>query len=186
MIATTTSRRMINAEIAPSGLPRAVLASLRNPSERPRSCCARSGSAETGNAATLWGRSCAMLSSRHPRTGRYGIRAGAARSGVADEWVEVAVGEIDDQVDQQEAHREDQHDPLQHRIVALRDRVEGVETKTRKAEDRLDDHRAAENQPELDAEQRHHRDQRIAQRMARHDREFAQPLRLRRADVVLA
>src|SRR3954453_2069346 len=81
---------------------------------------------------------------------------------VADARVDVGVQHIDHQVEErhdegvQDGHRH------QHAVVMLADRGDVVATDAGDAEDRLDDERTGHEECECRTEDRHHRDQRVA------------------------
>src|SRR5215471_108340 len=64
----------------------------------------------------------------------------ARRSAVADSRIEIAVQQVDGQVDRHEQHRDEQDRALGQRIVALVDRPEDEPADAGQREDLLDDH----------------------------------------------
>ena len=76
-----------------------------------------------------------------------------------------AVGHVDHDVDEHVGHRDHQHGALHDRIVALRDRIEQRGADAGPREHLLDDDRAGEQRAELQARDRDHRQQRVAQRV---------------------
>ena len=62
--------------------------------------------------------------------------------------------------------REQRDNGLCERKIGIADGLEGEIPEPVQREHRLDDHRAAEQEAQLDGRQRHHRHQRIAQRVA--------------------
>jgi len=76
---------------------------------------------------------------------------GAAQSSQPHPRVEHAVQQIHAEVDDQEHHREGQHDALHERIIALRDGVEQQATHTRPGKHGLGDDCAAEDDAEIGA-----------------------------------
>src|SRR5439155_26236228 len=79
---------------------------------------------------------------------------------VTDSRIQYGVHEIDRQIRQDDDDNDDQVDPLDHRIVALHDRVDEELSHARDAEDPLDDHRAAGDARHLEADHRHPGDHR--------------------------
>src|SRR5436190_23201072 len=63
--------------------------------------------------------------------------------GESNARVEPGVEQVHDQVDDQEDRREQDHDPLEQRVVALGDRAEYEQAQPRQDEDLLEDDRAA-------------------------------------------
>src|SRR5882762_1011237 len=78
---------------------------------------------------------------------------------VADPGVEEGVERVDDQVDQDHHAHDEQVHALDHRIVALVDRVEEKAAHPGQPEDALEDHGAAQDLGDLDAEYGDDRDQ---------------------------
>ena len=84
--------------------------------------------------------------------------------------IEQAVAQIDDQIDEHHRHADDQEHAGDDRIVALVHGVEQQQSHAGDDEDLLHDHGAADQQRRLQADQRHDRDQRVAQRVAHRSR----------------
>src|SRR5262249_43373485 len=99
-------------------------------------------------------------------SGRYGARRALA---VAHARIDDRVADVDQRVDDDVAARNEQHRGLQHRIVAAKDRVDGVLAEAGYREDLLDDQRAAEQLAGLGTDQRQHRDEGVLQRVPRKD-----------------
>src|SRR2546426_1134897 len=104
---------------------------------------------------------------------------------VTDSRIQYGVHEIDRQIRQDDDDNDDQVDPLDHRIVALHDRVDEELSHARDAEDPLDDHRAAGDARHLEAEHRHHGDHRVLQGVLEHHGTLAEALGPGRPHVVL-
>src|SRR5437773_5397445 len=104
---------------------------------------------------------------------------------VADARIEIRIGEVDQEVEAHDHRRDDQVHRLDDRVIEPRERLKEEEADARQAEDRLDDHRAAEVERRLEADQADHGDQRVLERVAEDDRPLAETLRPRRADVLL-
>ena len=73
-------------------------------------------------------------------------------------------------------HREQQHDDLHDREILVGDALIGEVAQPIEREDGLDHDRAAEQEAELHRRQRHHRHERVAQRMGDHDLGGDRPL----------
>ena len=90
-----------------------------------------------------------------------------ARHQTADPRVEQVVEEVDDQEDEGREDGRDQHDGLERRVVGVDHQLDRVLAEPAPGEDGLDQHGAAEQEPELDADHGDDRRQRVAQRVAR-------------------
>ena len=88
----------------------------------------------------------------------------------ADLGVEVAVDDVDDQVDEHERGGGDEHDALDHREVLLGDGLEDVLADAGQREDLLDDQRAAQQVAELDPDDGDRRAERVLQGVLADDR----------------
>src|SRR5215210_2152130 len=73
---------------------------------------------------------------------------------VPDPWVEEGIHDVDDQVRQDDRHRADQHGALHDRHVALLDGVERQPADARDVEHALGEDRTAEQDAEIEAEDR--------------------------------
>src|SRR3989442_7110112 len=82
-----------------------------------------------------------------------------------DARVEEAVGQIDDQVDDDEGQGEDEHGALQEDVVAGEDRLDHETAEPRPREDRLGEHGAAHELARLQPEQRDERGGGVAERV---------------------
>src|SRR5262245_16432915 len=71
----------------------------------------------------------------------------------ADARIQIRVGHVDRQVRQNDRHRVDEHDALDQREVPVLERLERELADSRPGEDRLDQHRAADQEAELDPDQ---------------------------------
>src|SRR5919199_6078181 len=78
----------------------------------------------------------------------------AARPGQADARVEIRVGDVDDQVGEQEQEHRQEHDGLDGRVIAGAQRLESQTTDAGPRKDKLDDEGAFENGAKLEAQQR--------------------------------
>src|SRR6266480_2254958 len=107
------------------------------------------------------------------------------RSSQADPRVEVRVEHVHDEVDEDERGGEQEDRRLHHGIVAVVDRLHRQAPDPRPREDRLGDHRAAEERAELDPDDRDDRDRGVLERVLPDDRGVAHALGPRRPDVVL-
>ena len=88
---------------------------------------------------------------------------------VPDPRIEVAVEQVDGEVDGHEQHRDEQDGGLGERVVALVDRPQHQAADAGQGEDLLDHHRAAEQDADLQPRHRDHRDQRVAERVLEDD-----------------
>ena len=79
-----------------------------------------------------------------------------------------------------------QRDPLDHRVVALKDGGDDKLSKSWDGEDRLDDGRAADQEGEVDTEDRHCRESRVAKHVAGEHTPLRDPFRPCRAHEVLS
>ena len=95
-----------------------------------------------------------------------------------------ALSEVGGERQQHVDEREQQHDRLRHREVLVGDRLVGEVAEPVEREDGLDHDRAAEQEAELHGGERHHRHQRVAQRVLEDDAGARQALGARGADVV--
>src|SRR6187200_1169728 len=100
--------------------------------------------------------------------------------------VESEVEEVGEQVEEDHRQREQEECRLQHRIVALVDRLDDEESDARVREDVLDGDRAADDEPERQRDERDDREHRVAEPVLPHRRPVREPLRPRGEDVVLA
>src|SRR4051812_17782342 len=90
------------------------------------------------------------------------VRPGSGPPRQSDPRVEVAVEDVDHEVDQHEPGRDHQYRRLHDAVVAVGDRVDEQPPDARPREDGLDDHGAAEQRAELEPDDRHDRDERVA------------------------
>src|SRR5436190_10012901 len=84
----------------------------------------------------------------------------------ADPWIEHPVCEIGDEVHRDVGHRDEQDAALHERIVARVDRLNQQAADAGPREDGLGDDRAREHRAELEADDRHDRNEAVAERMA--------------------
>src|SRR5689334_1134940 len=115
---------------------------------------------------------------------RGGTRGGA--SAVADSWIKPGIAQVDQQVHGDDHHREEQHSALDDRVVAQQHSVEQQAADARLEEDEFDDDGAAEQDRELLADDRHHGNERVLQRVPDDDGALTGALRARGDDVVLS
>ena len=94
---------------------------------------------------------------------------------VPDPGVEECVGEIDEKVQGHHHRGDDQVHRLHHRIVQAGEGLEEEEPDAGQAEDRLDDHRAADVERDLQSDQADHRDHRVLERVPQDDRPLGRP-----------
>src|SRR5690348_6524016 len=105
---------------------------------------------------------------------------------ITNRRIDDAVEYVDDQVDQDELEREQEHERLNHFVVAHVDGIDQQAAETGPIEYLLDDDRAAKQEAELKP---HHRDdgnQRVAHAVLGDDARFIEPLGACRANVVFA
>src|SRR3954471_16280286 len=112
-------------------------------------------------------------------------RTERSASGIADARVDHRVEDVDDQVRDDDEERAEQHRALNHREVAVLDRVECEPADPGDVEHALREDRAAEEHADVDAGRGHERRDRAAHAVAQHDAALAQALRARGTDVVL-
>src|SRR5215212_7429989 len=97
-------------------------------------------------------------------------------SGDADAWVDDRVEQVHEQVDDDVRRRRHQHDSLDHRVVALEDRVDRQLAEAGQTEDPFGDDGAGDQRAELQADDRDDDDQAVAQGVHADDRPFVEPL----------
>src|SRR6266567_2431943 len=107
-------------------------------------------------------------------------------SRVSDPRIQHGVQEIHEEIHEDDDRDHEQVDALDHRVVALENRVEEKAAHARQLEDGLDDDGSAEDLRELYAEDGDHGDEGVLQTVLEDDHAFAQSLGPRRAYVVLA
>ncbi len=83
--------------------------------------------------------------------------------------VDQAVGQVHQQVDENDDRRDQHHPALQCRVVAPADRLDQPFADTRPREDGLGEHRAGHQRADLQPDDGDHRDQRVAQCMQADD-----------------
>src|SRR3954452_14866171 len=106
-------------------------------------------------------------------------------SGIADARVDERVENVDDQVGDDDEEGADQHRALDHREVAVLDRVVREAADPRDVEHALGEDRAAEEHADVDPGRGNERRDGAPHAVAQHDAPLAQALRARGADVVL-
>src|SRR5688572_31582009 len=110
---------------------------------------------------------------------RWRVGSGEAEAGVEDD-----IERVDGEVHERDQQGDGQDHALEHRVVAVDDRVHRELAHAGPREDLLGDDRAPQQDAELHAEHGDGRDQGVADRVAHDNTELAQPLAPRRADVV--
>src|SRR3990172_6052440 len=103
----------------------------------------------------------------------------------ADSRVQPCVQEVGDQVRDDDANREEQEDRLHERIVLGEDRLDGQEAQAVVREDLLDLDGPPEDVPQVQGDDRHHREAGVRHRVLLEDHPVREPLRAGRQDVVL-
>ena len=96
-----------------------------------------------------------------------------------------AVRDVDEQVHEHDDDRDEQDPALDHRVVAVLDRLLQPRPDPGIREHRLGQDRAREQQPDLQADDRRHGQERVPQNVTGVDGARRQPLRARGPDVVL-
>src|SRR6185312_8857289 len=110
----------------------------------------------------------------------------ATSAGMANPGVDDAIDEIDDEIDQDDHSGDEQDAALERRIVAPADRLDEPMADPWPGEDGLGQHRSGHQARNREADHSHHRQERIAQGMNADDPRRLEPLRPRRAHVILA
>src|SRR6478735_3170689 len=105
--------------------------------------------------------------------------------GPPDPWVEVAVRDVDERVDDDVDHRDHEHRSLDHDEVAVVGGSDDQAAHPGQREEVLDDDRRADQPAEADAHQGDERERRRTERIAEEDVHGPHPLRLGGEDVVL-
>src|SRR2546425_542801 len=105
--------------------------------------------------------------------------------GHSDPRIDQTVREVGDQVGAQGERRHDDEVAHDHGVVALEDRLDHQLPHARDGEDRLDDHAAADQARQREPEDRHDREQRVAQRVLADHHALGETLGPRGLDVVL-
>src|SRR6185295_17196236 len=102
-----------------------------------------------------------------------------------DPRIDEPIEDVDEEIAEDEAHGDQQHDTLHERVVAGEDRVHHQAADAGQREDVLGDDGAADQRAELEPEHGDHRDQGVAQDVTAHHAPLRQALGARRAHVVL-
>src|SRR3954471_8654421 len=105
---------------------------------------------------------------------------------IADPGVEEGVDDVDDQVSEDEDHGDEEDDALHDGIVTIEDGPHQDAADAADGEDGFGDDGAAEQQSQLNADDRDHRNERVAQSVAEDDGPLWQPLGARCPHVVAA
>src|SRR4051794_22070735 len=113
--------------------------------------------------------------------GKWTFRPLTSRSGsaIGHTWIQIGVHDVHDQVKQDDEEGREQDRPLHAWQVEALDALERVATDARDVEDRLGEDRAAEQDADVEAEDRDHRRHRAAHAMVHHHAPLAQALRAR-------
>src|SRR6266542_5000426 len=110
------------------------------------------------------------------RPRRDGRAMAAAGSAISDPGIDPAIEQIDGQVAQDEAHRDEQDHPLHQWIVAREDRVHHEAAHAGQGEHVFGDHRPADQRAELEAEHGDDRDEGVLEHVATDDARLREPL----------
>src|SRR6266545_4341191 len=116
--------------------------------------------------------------------GRLLVRT-VGRVSVADSRVNDCIESVNNQVNRHERHGVSHHQPGDERIVARVERGDKQAAAARPGENGFDDDRAAQQRAKLEADDRNHRNERIARHMAPYHLVFRQSFGARSDDVVL-
>src|SRR3989454_1940311 len=107
-----------------------------------------------------------------------------ATSGVPDAWIEDRVHEVHHETDEYDEERYDDDRRLHDRVVPSGDRVQDVTADADAAEDSLGEHRAAQQRAELQPDDGHDRNERVAEGVPEHDHPIPQAFRTRGHEVI--
>ena len=110
---------------------------------------------------------------------------GEGFSFIPDPRVQIGINQVDEEIEQHHPGGEKQIDSGDHWVVSL---IEGIHQETpdpRQVEDVLHDHRAADQDRQLQADQGHHRDEGIFEGVSDNHDLLPEPLGPGRPDVVL-
>ena len=105
---------------------------------------------------------------------------------LADPRVEEPVGQVDDEVHEHVQHGNDQGEALDDHVVAAGDRLVDRPADAGQVEDRLGEDGPGQEPAQLQADDGHDRQERVAGGVPQHDRAFAEALRPGRPHVVQA
>ena len=119
---------------------------------------------------------------RRPRWARWSRRTRS--SVVLDAGIHDGVEEVGDQVHATTTHGDEEARALDDRVVARPDRLVDPAADPGPREDRLRQDRSRQEGAHLQPHDRQHGQERVPERVTEHDRRLAQPLGLRRADVL--
>src|ERR1051325_10402087 len=123
---------------------------------------------------------------RRLRTNRRQTMDLSRGSAKADARIGDRVEDVGEEAARDDHHRGHEQQPEDHRVVLIVQRIQIETPDAGPREHGLGDERAAEEGAELEPGQRDQRDERVAERVTQQHRAPAQPLGVRRADVVLA
>src|SRR6059058_2181277 len=183
LMATTT------APMAPSGRARQKSrAALRQP---PRSTTSgTSPRTARSTAITEPGAGTRALATPAPRRDHaswsFGSPIRAVPSSESDARVDPGVRQVNQEVHEDEDERDEHHERLRERVVAVGHRLDEEEAESVEVEHLLGDDEAAHEERELEGDHGEHRQHRVLERVPRQDQLVPQSLGPGRADVVLA
>src|ERR1700722_18432496 len=115
-----------------------------------------------------------------------GLVSAATSAAMADPGIDDSVDEIDDQIDQDDDGGDEQNAALQRWIIAPANGVDEPMADPRPGEDRLRQHRPSHQAGNREADDRHHRQEGVAQGVNADDPGGRQPLGARGAHVIFA
>src|SRR5262249_47789791 len=104
-----------------------------------------------------------------------GLSRPGRRSARSDPGIDPPIEHVDHEVAHDEADSDQQHDSLAQRIVPREHRVDNEPPHAGKRENVFRDDRAADQRAELEPEDRHDRDERVAEHVAPHDAPLREP-----------
>src|SRR5918911_4713930 len=107
-------------------------------------------------------------------------------SAIPDTRIDKPVGDVNQQVEDQDQGGDEGRDAEQERLVAIERGVDQVSSKPRQVEDLLDDDRPADDEGQRRACKAHDGEESAAQGVTEDDRSLAQALGPRRPDVILS
>ncbi len=104
---------------------------------------------------------------------------------VLDSWIQVGVEEVDEQVGRHDHGGKEEVDPGDQRVVPVGKRIDHQPSQARDGKHLLHDHRAADEDRQLQTDERHHRDQRVLDGVPEDDQALSESLGPGCTDVIL-
>src|SRR5579883_3381667 len=99
---------------------------------------------------------------------------------IANARIQHAVQKIDGEIHEHDQHRHEENGTEDHRVVPCRNGAYHEEAEPRQREDRLGKNRSGEEDPDLEPDDRHERDECVSERVTDVQRERGEPIRMRR------